>query len=85
MAMSAEHRSKFAALLRQWWRLQMIEKFSSGTKIPKQTKKQNLYFPVNLIFVLILFFLSLEEYLLFTWLVKYLFLTQWCSLPTTLY
>ena len=31
MAMSAEHRSKFAALLRQWWRLHMSEKFSSGT------------------------------------------------------
>ena len=35
--MSAEQRSKCAALLRQWWRLHMREKFSSGTKIPKQT------------------------------------------------
>ena len=31
MAMSAEHRSKFVALHRQWWRLHMSEKFSSGT------------------------------------------------------
>ena len=39
MAMSAEHRSKFAARHRQWWRLRMSEKFSSGTKNPnKQTK-----------------------------------------------
>ena len=39
MAMNAEHRSKFAALHRQWWRLHMSEKFSSGTKTPKQTNK----------------------------------------------
>ena len=40
MTISAEHtwRSKLAALLRQWWRLQMSEKFSSGTKNSKQTK-----------------------------------------------
>ena len=31
MAMSAEHRSKFAALQRQRWRLHVSEKFSSGT------------------------------------------------------
>ena len=36
MAMTTEHRSKFAALHRQWWRLHMSEKFSSGTKNPKQ-------------------------------------------------
>ena len=35
----AEHRSKFAAFHRYWWRLVMSEKFSSGTKNPKQ--KQN--------------------------------------------
>ena len=29
MAISAEDRSKFAALHRLWWRLQMSEKFSS--------------------------------------------------------
>ena len=43
MAISAEHRSKFAALHRQWWRLQMSEKFTSGTKkkpSKKQTNKQ---------------------------------------------
>ena len=40
MAMSAEHRSKFAALHRQWWRLHMSEKFSSGTINFKQTDKQ---------------------------------------------
>ena len=34
MAISAEYRSKFAALHRQWWRLQMSEKFSSGRKTP---------------------------------------------------
>ena len=37
MVMSVEQRSKFAALHRQWWRLQMREKFSSGTKKSKQT------------------------------------------------
>ena len=40
MAMSAEHRSKFAALHRQWWRLHMSEKFANGTINPKQTNKQ---------------------------------------------
>ena len=37
MAMSAGHSSKFASIHRQWWRFHMSEKFSSGTKIPKQT------------------------------------------------
>ena len=32
MALSTKPRSKFAALHRQWGRLQMIEKFSNGTK-----------------------------------------------------
>ena len=41
MVISAEHRSKFAALQRQSWRLQMSEKFSSGTKNSKQTNNQN--------------------------------------------
>ena len=36
--MSAEHRSKFAALHHYWWRLHMSEKLSSVTKNPKQTK-----------------------------------------------
>ena len=40
MDMSAEHRSKFAALQRQWWRLHMSETFSSGTINSKQTNKQ---------------------------------------------
>ena len=35
-----EHRSKFAALHRQWWRLQMSEKSSSKMKNTKQTNKQ---------------------------------------------
>ena len=39
MAMSAEHRSKFAALHRQWWHLHMSEKFSSGTENSKQANK----------------------------------------------
>ena len=39
MAVSAEHRSKFAALHRQCWHLHMSEKFSSGTK-NNQTKKK---------------------------------------------
>ena len=38
MAINAERRSKFAALHRQWWRLQISEKFSSGTKNSKQTR-----------------------------------------------
>ena len=40
MAMCAEHRSEFAALRRQWWRLYMNEKFSSGTINSIQTNKQ---------------------------------------------
>ena len=39
MAMSAEHRSKFAALHREWWRLHIGEKFSSGIRKSKQNKK----------------------------------------------
>ena len=39
MAMSAEHRSKIAALLPYWWRLYMSEQFSSGTINSKQTNK----------------------------------------------
>ena len=39
MAMSAEHRSKFAVLHRQWWRLHISEKFSNGTKKPEKQKK----------------------------------------------
>ena len=35
MTMSAEYRLKFAAFHRQWWRLHMSEKFSSGTKTPQ--------------------------------------------------
>ena len=40
MAMSAEHRSNFAALHRQWSRLYMSEKFSNGTKNFKQTNNK---------------------------------------------
>ena len=40
MAMSVEHRSKFEALRRQWWRLQMSEEFSSRTINLIQTNKQ---------------------------------------------
>ena len=32
MSISAEHRSRFAAFQRQWWCLQVSEKFSSGTQ-----------------------------------------------------
>ena len=48
MAMSAERtctcRSKLAALHRQWWRLHMSEKFSSGMKNHKQTKHHKTTF-----------------------------------------
>ena len=46
MAMSAEHRSKFAVLYWQWWRLHVSAKlFSSGTKKPyKQTIKKNILY-----------------------------------------
>ena len=40
MAMSAEHRSKFAALHRQWWRLHMSVKFSSGTNQKQNTNSR---------------------------------------------
>ena len=39
MAMSAEYKSKFAALRRQKWSLNMSEKFSSRTIYSKQTHK----------------------------------------------
>ena len=39
MAMRAKHRSKFAALNRQWWRLYMSETFSSGIQNLKLTTK----------------------------------------------
>ena len=39
--MSAEHRSKLAALHWQWWRLHMSEKFSSGTINSTIIKKKN--------------------------------------------
>ena len=45
VAMSAEHRSKFAALQWQWWRLHMSEKFSCGTI------KQNITVCNTLLFV----------------------------------
>ena len=37
MAMRAEHRSKYAALHRESWRLHVSNKFSFGTKNPKRT------------------------------------------------
>ena len=40
MAMSAEQRSKFAAIHRQWWRLHISEKFSSRTITPPPPKKK---------------------------------------------
>ena len=40
MAISAEHRSNFEAFHRTYFGLQMSEKFSSGTKNPKQTNKK---------------------------------------------
>ena len=40
MTMSAEYRSKFAALHRQWWRLHMSEKILEWDNKPK-TNKQN--------------------------------------------
>ena len=55
MAISAKHRSKFAALHRQWCRLDMSEKFSTGTKNPKQTKTDpevlinNIVVPVRIV------------------------------------
>ena len=75
MAMSAEHRSKFAAFHRQWWRLHMSEKFSSGTKNLKQkkiytilciihavnTNVQNL-FPYNLQCIHVTFILFYHRY-----------------------
>ena len=40
MAMTTEHRSKLVALHRQWWRIDMREKFSIGTNNPKQKKNR---------------------------------------------
>ena len=44
MAISAEHRSKFGALHRSWWRLRMSEKFSSGTKTPNKHLTTAFYY-----------------------------------------
>ena len=41
VAISAEHRSKFVTLYRQWWLLHVSEKLSSWMKNPKQTKQNN--------------------------------------------
>ena len=65
MAKSAEHKSKFAALHRQWWRPQMSEKFSSGTKNSKQTNNVPapftlyiyMYYFENAVPILCLFFI----------------------------
>ena len=43
MAISAEHRSKFAALHRQWWHLQMNKKFSSGFSVSNHKNCKLLY------------------------------------------
>ena len=46
MAMSAEYRSTFAALHRQWWRLHRSKKFLRGTKNSKiQPKIQGCFLP----------------------------------------
>ena len=43
MAISAEHRSIFAALHRLWRRLHMNEEFSGGTKNPDEQANKYLY------------------------------------------
>ena len=40
MVVGAEHRSTFAVLHRNWWRLHVSVKFSSGTNNPKQANKK---------------------------------------------
>ena len=40
MAMSAEHRSKIAALYRKWWRLHMSKKILEWDEKSKQTNKK---------------------------------------------
>ena len=59
MAISVEHRSK-AALHRQWWRLHMSEKFSSGTIISIQPT--NIYQQCRLSSERVRTFLSLNCY-----------------------
>ena len=55
MVMSAEQRSKFAALHRSWWPLCMIEKFSNATEKQTKTLKNNnnivnlFLFPIDII------------------------------------
>ena len=41
MAVSAEHRSKFEAFHRLWWRLHISEKFSNGTEKTQTNKQTN--------------------------------------------
>ena len=73
MAMSAEHRSKFASLHRQWWRLHMSEKFSTGAINHKQTNKQTnkqtktLWFPMTRVNFDILTFNSMFSIFTFYW------------------
>ena len=49
MDISAKHRSKFVALHRQWWPLQMSENCSSGTSNSIQTNKQAVL--INVIYL----------------------------------
>ena len=72
MAVCADHRSKFAALYRWWWRLQMSERFLSGTKNSKQTKHTNKLVILAFLkwkrswnmFAIILYYVDLSTYLL---------------------
>ena len=50
MGISSEHKSKYAALYRQLWRLQMSEQFSSGTENSKQTNTQQLFVMIYFLF-----------------------------------
>ena len=47
MVMSAEHRSKFAALHRQWGRLHMSEKVSCGMKKPQTNKNKQKFILID--------------------------------------
>ena len=51
MALRAQHRSKFAALVRLWWRLDVREKLYSGTKNSKQTYKLQIHGILLLIYI----------------------------------
>lgn len=61
-AVSADHRSNFTVLHREWWRVQLSEKFSRGTESTKQNKKNHTNKLGNIAVTLILLWSQCEKH-----------------------